>query len=161
MDRYEKDAFIENLTLTGLEREARVHAGVSLAKYRKALDDDPDFAEQVQEAKERAVDRLESEARRRAVEGVTRHVYYKGEVVGEQTDYSDSLLMFLLKANRPDKFGDKTTLKGSKAEPLRIEIRDVSGNVETYSADAVRAVVAGVVGDGADMSGFSDSEDLA
>lgn len=145
MDSYEKDAFIEHLALTGLEREARTHAGVSVAKYRKALDDDPDFAEQVQEAKERAVDLLEVEARRRAVDGVTRHVYYKGEVVGEQTEYSDSLLMFLLKANRPDKFGDKTTIKGSKAEPLKIEVVDVLGNTENYPASAVRAVVREVV----------------
>ena len=32
--------------------------------------------------------------------------YYKGEVVGHTRKYSDALLMFLLKANRPDKYRD-------------------------------------------------------
>jgi hypothetical protein len=58
-------------------------------------------------AQEHASDILELEARRRAVEGVTDAVYYMGEVVGEKRTYSDQLLMFMLKALRPEKFREK------------------------------------------------------
>lgn len=40
---------------------------------------------------------LEAEADRRAVEGLTNPVYYKGAIVGHIQEYSDILLMFRLK----------------------------------------------------------------
>ena len=33
-------------------------------------------------------------------------IYYKGELVGHVRKYSDALMMFLLKAHRPDKYRD-------------------------------------------------------
>ena len=62
---------------------------------------DPDFAAAWQDALEEAVDWLELEALRRAVEGTEENWFSKGEIVGTITRYSDSLLMFLLKARRP------------------------------------------------------------
>ena len=51
--------------------------------------------------REDAHDALESEARRRAVEGVPMPVYYNGKVCGTVRKYSDFLLMFLMKAKMP------------------------------------------------------------
>lgn len=48
---------------------------------------------------------LEMEAFRRAVEGVGEDRFFRGDVVGTVTRYSDRLLMFLLKARRPSTFG--------------------------------------------------------
>ena len=56
-------------------------------------------------ALEEAADKLEMEAFRRAVEGIGENTYFRGDVVGSVTRYSDWLLMFLLKAQRPSKFG--------------------------------------------------------
>ena len=56
------------------------------------------------DALEEAADRLEMEAFRRAVEGIGEDRFFKGDVVGRVTRYSDRLLMFLLKARRPDRF---------------------------------------------------------
>lgn len=48
-----------------------------------------------------AADLLEEEAFRRAVEGDTQVVYYKGEEVGRRRVYSDQLLALLLKGKKP------------------------------------------------------------
>jgi len=60
------------------------------------------FAEAWEEAEQRGVDALVEEARRRAYDGVNEPVFYKGEEVGLICKYSDTLLMFLIKAKRPE-----------------------------------------------------------
>lgn len=64
---------------------------------------DEKFARAWDAALEAATDVLEKEAVRRAVQGVDEPVYQGGKQVGSITRYSDTLLIFLLKANR-DKF---------------------------------------------------------
>ena len=64
------------------------------------------FAAQWDEALGEGSDLLEAEARRRAVTGIDKPVFYKGKVVGSTKKYSGRLLMFLLEAHRPQKFGD-------------------------------------------------------
>ena len=64
------------------------------------------------EALEQAVDLLEGEARRRAT-GIKRDVWYGGAVVGTESVYSDTLLIFLLKAHRPHKFRDNVKVEHS------------------------------------------------
>lgn len=68
--------------------------------------EDPAFAAEWDEAIEAGTDLLEDEARRRAVDGVEKPIFYQGREVGRMREYSDSLLMFLLKGRRPDKFRD-------------------------------------------------------
>ncbi len=61
-------------------------------------------------------DILEAEAFRRAVEGVEKPVgWYKGEPGGYVREYSDVLLMFQLKALRPEKCRERVDLRGSLA----------------------------------------------
>jgi len=63
--------------------------------YRKA---DPLFAQAWDDAIRSAMDTvLEPEAMRRAVDGVLKPVYQGGELVGHIREYSDTLLIFLLK----------------------------------------------------------------
>lgn len=64
----------------------------------------PRFARRWDDALEDATDILEAEARRRGVRGIDRPVFYKGEQCGVVKEYSDTLLVLLLKANRPEKF---------------------------------------------------------
>jgi hypothetical protein len=52
-------------------------------------------------------DPVEVEAIRRALMGVKKPVYRGGTLVGEVTEKSDSLLMFLLKSRQPAKYGGK------------------------------------------------------
>lgn len=66
-----------------------------------------EFAAAWAQAMEMAGDRFEEEAARRAVEGVKRDIYYKGEVVGSEQQYSDGLLSKLLDGSKPDKYAPK------------------------------------------------------
>ena len=71
----------------------------------------PAYAEAFAEARAEACDALEAEARRRAVKGVRKPVYYKGKVVGFNRKYSDTLLMFLMKGAMPEKYRDNVKMK--------------------------------------------------
>lgn len=51
--------------------------------------------------------RLESEAMRRALDGVEQPVFHQGEQVGSRKDYSDDLMKMLLKAHDPDTYADR------------------------------------------------------
>lgn len=72
--------------------------GTSLAFIRQWRADDPETDKILKEAERDATQGLVGEAIRRAVRGVEEDVYYKGDVVGSRTVYSDSLLTTLLKA---------------------------------------------------------------
>lgn len=72
---------------------------------------DPALAAAWDDACEEGADRLEDEAVRRAVEGVERAkgIYHQGMHIATQTEieYSDTLLIFLLKGRRPDKYAER------------------------------------------------------
>jgi hypothetical protein len=68
---------------------------------------DAEFAELWDEALEEGIQQLEEEARRRAVEGVTVPIMYRGEQVASVQEFSDTLLIFLLKAKRPEVYRDR------------------------------------------------------
>lgn len=74
------------------------------------LRDDPTYPERFKQAEAKAARTLEDEAVRRAREGLRKAVYYKGKVVGYETEYSDTLLAQLLKATNPAKFRDNSTV---------------------------------------------------
>lgn len=81
-------------------------AGVSRVQMGRYRDDDPDFALTWEAVQETNIERLEAEADRRAL-GYREPVFYQGEPTGHHlTKYSDNLLMFRLKALRPEKYRD-------------------------------------------------------
>ena len=83
----------------------------------KWRDADPDFAKAWDHAIEDGTDALEDEARRRAFEGAEEPVFYQGKQVGTVRKYSDTLLIFLLKGRRPDKFKDRVAHGGDTGVP--------------------------------------------
>jgi hypothetical protein len=86
-------------------------AGVSRATAYRHRARSERFARRWDDAIEDAVDLLEAEARRRAVAGVEKPVYYRGQVVGNVREYSDTLLIFLLKALHPQKYRERFEVK--------------------------------------------------
>lgn len=82
--------------------EACREVGVSLIFLDTWERDDAEVAKRIQEAERVGTMGLVSAAIKRGVHGVEEDVYYKGEVVGQKTNYSDSLLTTLLKAKRPE-----------------------------------------------------------
>lgn len=87
--------------------------GVGRSTAYDARDSDEAFAAEWDSAIEQGVDALELEARRRAASGVEKPVFYKGEQVAVVREYSDVLLIFLLKAHRPEKYRDLSEVKHS------------------------------------------------
>lgn len=102
MARKKRRAFLSVLAKTGRVAEAARACGFqdtsTLQRYRRENDD---FSEEWDIAIEAAANILEEEAIRRATEGVLEPVYYKGEVAGYKTNYSDALMMFMLRGLKP------------------------------------------------------------
>lgn len=72
---------------------------------------DESFAIAWADVEERTTERMEQEAIRRGTDGVDRNVYHQGEVVGQERHYSDTLLMFMLKSRRPERYRDNVKLE--------------------------------------------------
>jgi hypothetical protein len=68
---------------------------------------DSQFAALREQAHAMAVESMEDEARRRAVDGTVEPVFAGGKVCGSIRRYSDSLLIFLLKAAKPEVYRDR------------------------------------------------------
>lgn len=87
------------------------------------LSSDPEYAVAFREAEEHAADILEEEARRRAVEGVEEPTgWYQGSPGGYVRRYSDTLLIFLLKGARPEKYADRQVHSGDPERPIQQEM---------------------------------------
>ena len=102
-----KPAFLEALADTGNAKMAAEAVGISRDTVYTARNRSPRFREAMDKARAKAQDVLEAEAFRRAVDGVTEPVYYKGKIAGAVRKYSDALLIFLLKAADPAKYRER------------------------------------------------------
>jgi hypothetical protein len=78
---------------------------VSLVFVQAWMKDDKDVAAALIEAERVGALALQSAAIQRAVHGVEKGVYFKGERVDSEIQYSDGLLQTLLKARLPETFG--------------------------------------------------------
>lgn len=106
--RLKKAAFVEAFAEIGVVSYAADVAGIHRTTHWGWLKADSEYAEAFKAAEQHAIDALEVEARRRAVEGVEEPVgWHKGTAGGTVTKYSDTLLIFLLKARRPKQFRDR------------------------------------------------------
>lgn len=103
----QKQAFLNALSAGHSVRAAAEAAGAAFDEPHTWREADREFADRWQRAEEAGTDVIEDEAYRRAVTGVEKPIYRGGEVVGHVADYSDSMLMFLLKSRRPDRYGGK------------------------------------------------------
>jgi hypothetical protein len=108
--------FLETLAETGNVTAAAAAAGISRGGAYDHRQIDDAFAAAWREAEEIAADKLEAEAWRRAVDGVSEPVISMGKLVRDENDqpvtiqrYSDNLLALLLRAHRPEKFRDRTS----------------------------------------------------
>ena len=125
------DTYITTLRETGLEGRARTAAHISKANVDRLYRADIEFQEAVDDARDKWADRLEAEAYRRGVEGIEKGIYYQGEKVDVERQYSDALLSQMLKAHRKALYGNETKITGAGAGgALTVNIRrfDEHGN---------------------------------
>jgi hypothetical protein len=132
-------AFIEALAETACVEEACRRVGMSDSSayqlrrrprgfaFRQAWDAALDYA----------LNRLEQAALSRALNGVPRPVFYKGEQVGEWREYDERLTMFLLRNRRPARFGkwiDRTlALDALSAEDEAIRLDEGLETIEQHA----------------------------
>jgi hypothetical protein len=102
-----REQFLQALADSGSVTAAVAVAGTSRTRVYELRKTDPAFAAAWDEAEEIATDRLQDEARRRAIEGVAEPLVSAGKLVrGDDGQpimiqrYSDNLLLALLKARR-------------------------------------------------------------
>jgi len=69
---------------------------------------------------------LEDEAIRRGKDGIEEPVFYQGEVCGHVRKFSDVLLMFALKANRPEKFRDNASFNLTGSLTLEGMVKEIA-----------------------------------
>jgi len=122
------------------------NAAAAVKKDRKTITNlrgrDEAFAAAMQDAYQDAMDKLEVEAFRRALEGTEVPVYQGGELVGTKLKYSDTLLIFLLNGGRPEKYRDRVTMRhegdtklGALCDAVTARLnRDAGGAGETSPA---------------------------
>lgn len=104
------------------------HAGDTACLPHSTLYDrrnrDPEFAARWDASESEGSDVLEQEAFRRAVEGTDRPVYQGGDLVGVIREYSDTLLIFLLKGRKPNKFRERVDNTHSGGVTVRVVYAD-------------------------------------
>ncbi len=101
------NTFLLHLGRTGSVTFAAARASLprrALYKHRAA---DEAFAGYWDEALNLGVERLQDDAMRRALEGTARAVFRNGKQVGSVQQFDNRLLQFLLKAHRPETYGER------------------------------------------------------
>jgi hypothetical protein len=137
-----QQAFLQAFATCGIVTHAADIAGVSRARHYEWLLD-PEYADAFDQAGQAATDLLVAEARRRATQGTEKAVMYEGhrcyelkpdpDNPGKYTadmdrpilnrEYSDSLLMFLIKKADPSyRENSKVEHTGKDGAPLSIEV---------------------------------------
>jgi hypothetical protein len=139
MKRIWQKAFLAALEETGSVTEAAKAVGMGRCNVYQYKRSDPAFAALWEQALDVAADVLEDEARRRAYEGVEEDVYHKGEKVGVVKKYSDTLLMFLLKGIRPQKWREsRATIPPAELNKMiEVELQRISKQKEVEASEPV------------------------
>lgn len=122
LDNPKKVAYLAAYSILGSVTYSCKCAGITNPLIYTWKKDDPLFVEYYEMAEQAHTEYMEIEAQRRAVMGVPEEVYYQGEVVGHKRNYSDSLLQFLLKGKRPDKYGNTSKLEIKNQGDANIQV---------------------------------------
>lgn len=129
-------AFFAALAQGAPVTQALATCGYTRSSAYRWKDEDPAFAQQWEQAVDTAVELMEREADRRAIEGVLEPVYWRGQKIGEVRKYSDVLLIFRLKALRPDKYRDNVRQENVGDSGGPVTFRVVYDNDNTSPTEA-------------------------
>lgn len=120
ISRLSKARFLAAFSRLGNITAAAEKARVSRRIVPHWREHDPAFSAAFDQAAVEATDRLEAEARRRAVDGVDEPVFHRGEEVATVKKYSDLLLIFLLKGALPSKYRERHEVTGAGGGPIEL-----------------------------------------
>jgi len=106
-----KPAFLQAFLETGLIVASCDRVGIGRTTAYEARQQDEEFALAWADIEERVTEQMEAELKRRAVDGVEKPVFQGGRHVGSVQEYSDTLLIFALKARRPEKYRENVRVE--------------------------------------------------
>lgn len=116
-----REPFLEALRELPNVRDACLAAGIARSTAYLEREQDPNFAAAWDEAVEDGCDLLEKALFTRAVRGVTKTIFYQGEPCGEETAFSDTAAIFLLKGHRPEKYRERADVT-SGDQPISVQL---------------------------------------
>lgn len=122
--------FLTELAANGNVGRAAKKARVARSFVYARRQNDAEFAAAWDEALDTAIDAMEYEGWRRSIKGTLKPVFYKGDEVGAIREYSDTLLIFFLKAARPEKYRERYDMRHSGS----IDVRNMTD-------DELRAII--------------------
>ncbi len=99
--------FLPPLGRTGSIPPVAARAGLPRRQLYKRRAAAEAFAARWDEALQLGIDRLQDDAMRRALHGTPRGVFRNGQQVGSVQQFDNRLLQFLLKAHRPEVYGER------------------------------------------------------
>jgi hypothetical protein len=134
-----RTAFLAAFRKTASVRCAAKAARIDRTLHYIWLTEDPEYRQAFEQAREEAAQVLEDEAVRRAYNGTLKPVFYQGEKVDAVIEYSDALLMFLLKGRRPEVFRDRADIEHSGPGGGPIDFRAVK-LAEILTLDELKSV---------------------
>jgi hypothetical protein len=131
-------AFLAALRVCPSITKAAKAAGITREAHYRRLERDPDYKPAFEQAYREGIDSLEDEAVRRAT-GMQRPVLYHGQPVFTREDpndpesklvpvmdveYSDTLLLALLKAKKPELYKERVEqeISGKGGEPVGLQV---------------------------------------
>ena len=113
---------LRELEKTGNLTAAAAKIDVTPQAIYKKMQTDKLLADAIEVARNKSARDIESELRRRGIEGVEEDVWHNGEVVGTKVRYSDRLLELLAKGNIPkygkleERFGVQVNIGGDSVK---------------------------------------------
>lgn len=139
-----KAQFIATVVATDNLSAALRAVGISRATLAKHLQEDPDFAAALAEAREEAADELEHVVRARAMSGTPKKLWHKGEPVIDpvtmeqavEVEYNVARELALLKAAKPHKYRDRADLHVSGEVEVKLSPQEIVERVNRAMAMA-------------------------
>jgi len=129
----------DGATVTQAANDACVHR-------RRAYDArhaDEAFARARDDAWEQGTDTLEAEAWRRARDGTERPIMYRGEQVASVREFSDTLMLALLRARRPEAYRENATVRHEHPERPSDQELTAARQVEPEREAAILRLIEG------------------
>jgi len=103
------ELYLAYLETTGRKRYSAIMAGVAPGRMAYLSKKNSDLRDREMMAMQGYCELIEAAIHERAIDGVERGVYYKGERIATERHYSDSLLLALAKAHDP-RYRDKLSV---------------------------------------------------
>lgn len=139
-ETWDRTEFLAALEYTHMVSEACKMVGISRQSAYRERQSNEEFALAWADVEERSTEQLEAEARRRAHDGVPKMIVSAGKRLGTEQQYSDTLLTFLLKARRPEKYRERVDVAHSGGVQADVKIRVDLSALDADELDALEKI---------------------